>query len=165
MCSPLRSRSGGHDLVGVLRLDGDVAVGAVLRAQLDVKQAQEVMDLGHRGHGGLASATAGALLDGDRGRDPEDGVHVGLAGRLHDGAGVGVERFQVAALAFVEEDVEGQGGLAEPDTPVITVNLSRGISTLTFFRLCSRALRISMDMALWRRARISDCSGVPSPAP
>ncbi|KAG1378364.1 hypothetical protein G6F59_018117 [Rhizopus arrhizus] len=55
--------------------------------------------------------------------------------------------------------------LPEPDTPVITVNLSCGISTLMFFRLCSRALRISIAMLPWRRARITDCSGVPSPAP
>ncbi|CFN72339.1 Uncharacterised protein [Bordetella pertussis] len=55
--------------------------------------------------------------------------------------------------------------LPDPDTPVMTVNLSRGISTLTFFRLCSRALRISMDWAAWRRRRISDCSGVPASSP
>src|SRR6266852_2599507 len=29
--------------------------------------------------------------------------------------------------------------LPEPDSPVITINLSRGISTLTFLRLCTRA--------------------------
>ncbi|MNQ75963.1 hypothetical protein D3C85_907790 [compost metagenome] len=55
--------------------------------------------------------------------------------------------------------------LPEPDTPVITVNLSCGISTLMFFRLCSRALRISIAILPWRRARITDCSGVPSPGP
>src|SRR3712207_6791795 len=31
--------------------------------------------------------------------------------------------------------------LPEPDRPVITVSVSRGISTLTSFRLCSRAPR------------------------
>jgi hypothetical protein len=31
---------------------------------------------------------------------------------LHELAGVGVERFEVAALALVEQDVEGDGGLA-----------------------------------------------------
>ena len=30
---------------------------------------------------------------------------------------------------------------------------------------CSRALRISIAMLSWRRLRITDCSGVPSPAP
>lgn len=103
-----------HDLVGVLRLDRHLAIGAVLGAQLDVQQAQEVMDFRHGGHGRLASAAAGALFDRHGGRDAEDGVHVGLAGRLHDGARIGVERFEVAPLAFVEQDVEGQGRLARP---------------------------------------------------
>ena len=31
---------------------------------------------------------------------------------VHDAAGVGVEAFEVAALAFVEQDVERQRGLA-----------------------------------------------------
>ena len=34
--------------------------------------------------------------------------------------------------------------LPEPESPVITVNESRGMSASTFFRLCSRAPRISM---------------------
>src|SRR5690606_16730488 len=66
----------------------------------------------HGGHGRLAAAAAGALFDGHRGRYAENGVHVRLAGRLDDGARIGVERFQVAPLPFVEQDVEGQRGLA-----------------------------------------------------
>src|SRR5690606_30807230 len=101
-----------HDLVGVLRFHRHIAIGAVLRAQLHIQQPQEMVDLGHRGHRRLAPAAAGALLDGNRGRNAEDRVHVRLAGRLDDGARVGVERFQVAPLPFVEQDVEGQGRLA-----------------------------------------------------
>jgi hypothetical protein len=59
--------------------------------------------------------------------------------RLHELARVGVQRFEVAPLALVEEDVEGERDLPLPDTPVITVKRSRGISTSMFFRLCSRA--------------------------
>src|SRR5579871_4008221 len=47
----------------------------------------------------------------------------------------------------------------EPDSPVMTTSLSRGIETSTFFRLCSRAprTRISRDgllpaAGLWRLA-------------
>src|ERR1700729_1770880 len=49
--------------------------------------------------------------------------------------------------------------LPEPDRPGSTVSVSRGISTSTFFRLCSRAPRIEMffsmafrqsKRALWR---------------
>ncbi len=51
----------------------------------------------------------------------------------------------------------------EPETPVITVNLSCGILTLIFFRLCSRACKISI---LWARRRSfkTVCSARPSPS-
>jgi hypothetical protein len=60
----------------------------------------------------LRPAAAQALLDGHRGRDAVDRVHLGPPGRLHDAARVGVQAFQVAPLAFVEQDVEGQRALA-----------------------------------------------------
>ena len=102
----------GADRGRALRLDRPIAVRAVLRAELHVQQPQEVIDLGEGRHGALAAAAAGALLDGDRGRDAEDRVHVGARRRLHELARVGVERFQVAALALVEENVEGKRRLA-----------------------------------------------------
>lgn len=70
------------------------------------------MDLRHGGDGGLQAATAGALGDGDSRGNAENGIDVRLACGLNHGACIGVERFQVAPLAFVEEDVEGQGGFA-----------------------------------------------------
>ena len=107
---------GGEQLRGNavhgLRLHRRAVVHAVLHAQLDVEQAQEVPDLGGGAHRALAPAARKALLDRHRGRDAVHGVHLGPPGRLHDGAGVGVERLQVAALAFVEQDVERQCGLA-----------------------------------------------------
>ena len=95
-----------------LRFDGDVAGGAELRAQLHVEQAQEVIDLGERGHRALAAAAAGALLDGDRGRNAVDRIHVRPRRGLHELARVRVQRFEIAALAFVEDDVERQRGFA-----------------------------------------------------
>src|ERR1019366_8004989 len=62
---------------GRLRLDGDVAVGAVLRAELDEQEPQEVVDLGERCDRALASAAAGALLDRDRWGNAEDRIDVG----------------------------------------------------------------------------------------
>ena len=48
----------------------------------------------------------------------------GRGGRLHELARVGVQRFEVAPLALVEQDVEGERATCrEPETPVITVNL------------------------------------------
>src|SRR6185436_12974743 len=76
-----------------------------------------MVHLGERSHRALAAAAAGALLDRHRGRDAEDGVDVGPRGALHELARVGVERLQVAALAFVEQDVEGEGGLARARHP------------------------------------------------
>ncbi len=133
------AQDAGADCLRGLLVDGQNALRAILGAQLDEQQPQEVVDLGHGGHGALAPAPAGALLDGDRGRDAEDGVHVRARGRLDELAGVGVEGFQVAALALVEDDVEGHGALAragqarehrelvarDPDVHVLQVVLAR----------------------------------------
>src|SRR6185295_18412727 len=83
-----------------LRYDRYVAVGAVLRAELDVEQSQEVVNLGQRRYRALASAAAGALLDRHRRRDAEDRVHVGPRSALDELARVGVQRLEVSALAF-----------------------------------------------------------------
>ena len=101
-----------RDHLLALRLDRDLAIGTVLRAELDEEQSQKVMHLGERAHRGLAAAAARALLDRYRRRDAEDRVHVGPRGRLHELARIGVERLEVAALALVEQDVEGERGLA-----------------------------------------------------
>src|SRR6185369_14963019 len=48
--------------------------------------------------------------------------------------------------------------LPEPERPVITVNRSRGISTLMFLRLCWRApLTLMRSMAI---AKTSNCNGL-----
>ena len=87
---------------------GAPSFDAVLHAELDVQQAQEVPDLGGRADRALAPAARQPLLDRHRRRDAVDRVHLGPARRLHDAARIGVQRFEVAALAFVEQDVEGQ---------------------------------------------------------
>ncbi len=122
---PLRSNR-----LGGLRQHGDgVAVfidagGAVLCAQFDEQQAQEVVHLGGGAHGGLAPAPREALLDGHGGRDAVDGVHLGSARRLHQRTGIGVERFEVAALALVEQDVERQRRFARAGNPRDDVELA-----------------------------------------
>ena len=102
------------DCVLALRFDGDVAVRAVLRAELDVQQSQKVIDLGQRRHRGLASTAAGALFDRHRRRDAIDRVDVGARGRLHELARISVQRFQISPLPLAEYDVEGQRRLAAP---------------------------------------------------
>ena len=95
-----------------LWLHGGAVFGAVLHAQLDVQQPQKVPHLGGGAHSGLAPAPAQALLNGHRGRNAIHGIHLGPPGRLHDAARVGVEAFQVAALALVEQNVKRQRGFA-----------------------------------------------------
>ncbi len=60
----------------------------------------------------LAAAARQPLLDGHRRRDTVHRIHLGPSGRLHDAARVGIERLEVAPLAFVEQDVERQRALA-----------------------------------------------------
>ena len=91
-----------------LRFDGNTAVGAVLGAELDVDEAQEVIDLGERCDGRAHPAAACALLDRDRGRDAAHGIDFRYGRRLHHGARVGVETLEVSALPLCEDDVKGE---------------------------------------------------------
>ena len=106
--APVIAQEPRGDRFLALRLDRDRAVRAVLNAELHIEQAQEVVDLGERRHGALSAAAAGALLDRDGGRDAEDRVHVRPRRALDELARVGVERLEIAPLAFGEENVEGE---------------------------------------------------------
>ncbi len=100
------------DLFGGLAGDGTVAVGAVGLADGGVEQAEVVVDLGDGADGGAGAAGGGLLLDGDGGGEAVDGVDVGALHLVEELAGVGGEGFDVAALAFGVDGVEGEGGLA-----------------------------------------------------
>ena len=101
-----------NDGLEALRRHRHLAVGAILRAELHIEQAQKVIQLGQRGHRTLAPAAAGALLDGDRRRNAVNGIHIRPRGWLHELARIGVERFEIAPLALAKQDIEGQRGLA-----------------------------------------------------
>src|SRR5581483_1368113 len=47
-----------------------------------------------------------------RRRDAKDGIDIGPRGGLHKLPRVGVERFEIAALTFGEQNVEGERALA-----------------------------------------------------
>jgi hypothetical protein len=82
------------------------------------------------------------LVDRDRRRQALDEVDVGLVHLAEELAGVGRQRLDVAALALGVDRVEREDDLPEPDRPVKTISLSRGRSSETSLRLCSRAPRI-----------------------
>ncbi|MNY05432.1 hypothetical protein D3C86_1381550 [compost metagenome] len=108
-------RQGQHlvdHLADRLRLQRHVVVRAARGADAGVEQAQVVVDLGDRAHGGARVVRGGLLLDGDRRRQPLDGVDVGLLHHRQELAGVGGQRFHVAALALGVQGVEGQRRLA-----------------------------------------------------
>jgi hypothetical protein len=61
-----------HDLLGGLCLDRTPAVVAVRVPHPGPQEAQVVVDLGDRAHGGARVARGGLLVDRDRGREPLD---------------------------------------------------------------------------------------------
>ena len=101
-----------HDTVGRLRLHRRAVMRAVLNAQLDIEQTQEMPDFGGGAHGGFATAARQALLNGHGRWNAVHRIHLGAACGLHDGTGIGVQAFQVAALTFIKQNVKCQGGLA-----------------------------------------------------
>ena len=88
-----------------------VAVRTGLNAELHIDEAKEVIELCHRRHGGLPAAARRALLDSDSRRNAEHRVHIRAARGLHDRAGIGVKRLEIASLAFVKDDVERESRL------------------------------------------------------
>ena len=100
------------NLLGGLAGDGPAAVGAVRRAYRGEKQAQVVVNLGDRSHGGAGASAGGLLLDGDGRRKALDGVHVRAFDLVEELAGVGGESLNVAALALGVDRVKGQRTLA-----------------------------------------------------
>ena len=93
-------------------LHGHLAVRAVEGAEFRIKEADEVPDFGDGGDGGFSAALGDALFDGDGGRKALELVDLGFFQLLGELPGVGGHGVEEAALAFGEEDVEGEGGLA-----------------------------------------------------
>lgn len=85
---------------------------AVAGAELGVEEADEVPDFGDGGDGGFASALGDALFDGDGGWQAAEVIHVGFFELIGELAGVGGHGIEETALAFGEEDIEGEGGFA-----------------------------------------------------
>ncbi len=89
-----------------------LAVGADRAAHLGEEQPEEVRDLGGGGDGRPGVADRVLLLDGDSRPDIDEPVYIRAIHLLQEHAGVGGERFHIPPLAFREQGVEGQRGLA-----------------------------------------------------
>ena len=89
-----------------LRLNRHITARAMLSAELHPHQAQKVINLGECGHRRFASSARHPLLDGDRGRNAVNRIHIGPRGGLHKLPRIGVQRFKIAALAFVKNNVK-----------------------------------------------------------
>ncbi|EDT04028.1 hypothetical protein BamIOP4010DRAFT_2429 [Burkholderia ambifaria IOP40-10] len=100
------------DRLDGLRRDRRAVVDAMLEAELHIQQPQEVPDFGRGRDRALAAAARQALLDRHRRRNAVHRIDFRPPGRLHDRARIRVQRFEIAALAFVEQNVERERRLA-----------------------------------------------------
>ena len=123
------------DLLGGLAGDLAAAARAVRHADRSVEQAEVIVDFGNGTDGGARTAAGGFLLDGDGGREAFDGVDVGALDLIEELAGVGGKGFDVAALAFSVDGVEGKGrfpgtGKAGYDSEGIARNLDVDVAEI-----------------------------------
>nr|BFF24870.1 hypothetical protein GCM10025732_28350 [Glycomyces mayteni] len=129
-----------------------MAVGAQVRAEPGVHEPQVVQQFGGGPEGAAHRGRAGALAQGQRGRDVLDGVDLGARGLGEAAARVGREGLQVAAGAFGVEDAEREEDFPDPETPATATSLRSGTST-------------SMPLRLWTLApRTAMRTGAPSPS-
>ncbi len=90
----------------------DVAVRAMLCAELGKQQAEKMINLRHRRHGGFAAAAGHPLLDGHAGRQALDRIHIGLLQLLDELPRIRRHAVEKATLPLGKKDVEGEGGFA-----------------------------------------------------
>jgi len=75
---------------------------------LGKEQLKMIVQFRHRSDGGAGGLDLAALVDGDGGRDTLDALHVRLLHLIEKLPGVGGKTFDVPALAFRIENIEGQ---------------------------------------------------------
>ena len=107
-----QGQDAGDDLLARLGGDGSAALRTVALADAGVEDAQIIVDLGDGADGGARIAAGRLLLDADGRRQAGEVIDVGLADVAQELAGVAGQRFDVAALAFGVEGIEGERALA-----------------------------------------------------
>src|SRR5688572_30708197 len=101
-----------EQIIGRMRGDDRVALGAVERADLRIEESKVMRDLGDGRDGGVAARAREALLERDRRRYAGDAVDVRTWQRRQELARVRGEGLHESALAFGEDHVERERGLA-----------------------------------------------------
>ena len=111
--NPFRQLDNGVDhLVNGLGPDGTTAMGAVGLPGPAKEEAQVIVDLCHRAHRGARIVAGGFLIDGNGGREPFNGIHVGLVQLAKKLACIGGQALYVAPLTLSKNGVEREGRLA-----------------------------------------------------
>ncbi len=109
----LRQRHHPVDHLGDgLRRDRLAGRGRIGDADPRPEQAHVIVDLGDGGDGRARIARGRLLLDADRGREAVDMLDIRLLHHLQELARISRERFDVAALPFRIDGIEGERGLA-----------------------------------------------------
>ena len=101
-----------HDVAGSLRDDWHTGVRAMRFADVRVKQAEIIVNLGGGGDDGARAGAGAALFDGDGRRKTFDEVHLRLLHLIQELAGIGGETLDVFALALGVDGVKRERRLA-----------------------------------------------------
>ena len=95
-----------------LALDGEAGRGRIGHADARPQQPHVIVDLGDGADGRARIARGGLLLDGNGGREAVDLVDIRLLHHFQELPRIGREQFDIAALAFGIDGVEGERGFA-----------------------------------------------------
>lgn len=89
--------------------NGLVALAAAELGQMGPEHFKVIADFGEGADGGAGGTDLVTLFEGDGGGDTGDGIDAGFIHAIEELTGVGGEGFDVAALAFGVEGIEGEG--------------------------------------------------------
>ncbi|MPM83801.1 hypothetical protein SDC9_130870 [bioreactor metagenome] len=98
-----------HHLVDCLASNGLAAFGAVRFSHASIEQAQVIMNLRNRAHGGAGIVGGALLIDTNCRRKPLDVVHIGLFHLAQKLAGIRGEGFHIPSLTLGIDGIKGQG--------------------------------------------------------
>jgi len=108
---------GRHDPVHRLGRDLLPVIRAVRHPDAGVEQPEVVVDLGDRPDRRAGISASRPLFDGDRGREPLDGIDVRFVHLAEELAGVRRKALDVATLALGVDRVKGERGLPRTGKP------------------------------------------------